>query len=255
MKKYKKHSVLIVDDAQRARKLLRLMIMDCLPWVEICGEAADAEEAWTLIQSLQPDIVLLDIEMPGRTGLDLAEQLLELSQVPQVIFTTAYQEYAIQAFRLSAIDYLLKPIDENLLVEAMQRAVQQKELREAGVRLKLLKQNFEEKERQMLCLPVRSGYEYVPVKSVHYVEADGSYVRVHTEVGCKVISKNLKYFENALEHLPQFIRVHRSVLINLEAMKAFEKSDRGHILMQDGTELPLSRSRRATFIARLEQYR
>ncbi len=126
MKSQNKLKIIIVDDSPQARRLLKLMILEHLPDVEVLAEAPDAALAFELIKNLQPDLVLLDIEMPQKTGLQLAEELVEQKITCEIIFTTAYSAYAIQAFRLSAIDYLLKPIQEKDLITAIEKVQHKK---------------------------------------------------------------------------------------------------------------------------------
>jgi two-component system LytT family response regulator len=112
---------LIIDDSKQARKLLRLMLIELANDFQVIGEAEDAEKGLRLIKNEHPDVAFLDIEMPGKSGIQLAEQISQLQLKTKIVFTTAYNEYAIKAFRLSAVDYLLKPIQENQLIEATEK--------------------------------------------------------------------------------------------------------------------------------------
>jgi two-component system LytT family response regulator len=235
---------IIVDDSAQARKLLRLMLKDLAPHVEIIGEAETADNGHQLIRSLNPDVVFLDIEMPGKTGLKLAEELLENKYSGYVVFTTAYNQYAIKAFRLSALDYLLKPIQEDELEQAIQKISADKTKNDQVTQLTALRENLQE-ENNVLCIPVSGGHEYIPLKSIYYLEADGSYVRIMCKDNRqKVVSKNLKYFENTLETIPKFKRTHRSYLVNMEEVVSFSKSDGGSLVLSDGSKIPISRERR-----------
>jgi two-component system, LytTR family, response regulator len=235
----------IIDDSAQARKLLRLMLMELTPDVKILGEAENVDEGLRLIERERPDAVFLDIEMPGKTGLQLAEILLENQFKGNVVFTTAYNAYAIKAFRLSAIDYLLKPIQEDQLVEAVEKLKEEKENRDNANRLKALTENLQEDRNEVLCIPTQSGFEYVPITEVEYLEADGSYVNIYcTNNRCKTVSKNLKYFEKALTDSTNFIRPHRSYLVNVDYVTNYSKSDGGYLMLKRKVQIPVSRERK-----------
>jgi two-component system LytT family response regulator len=152
---------IIVDDAARARKLLRLMLVDLAPDMTISGEAANVAEAVVLIERENPDVVFLDIEMPGKTGLQLVEEISR-NEVPyEIIFTTAYNEYALRAFRLSAIDYLLKPIDEKQLIEAIEKIRKIKSIQKSELRLQNMVQNLKYDVESTVTIPALHGYIFL----------------------------------------------------------------------------------------------
>jgi two-component system, LytTR family, response regulator len=235
----------IIDDSSQARKLLRLMLLELSPDVKVLGEAEEVEEGLRLIDREKPDAVFLDIEMPGKSGLQLAEILLEKGFKGNVVFTTAYNAYAIKAFRLSAIDYLLKPIQEDQLMQAVEKLKEEKENRNNAIRLKALSENLQEDRNEVLCIPSQNGFEYLPVSEVEYLEADGSYVNVYcTNNRCKTVSKNLKFFEIALADSTNFIRPHRSYLVNLDYVTNYSKSDGGYLILKRNVQIPISRERK-----------
>jgi two-component system, LytTR family, response regulator len=237
----------IIDDSAQARKLLRLMINELTPQVQIEAEAENAEQGLQLIQKLQPDAVFLDIEMPGKSGLQLAEMLNEIQFEGKIVFTTAYNAYAIQAFRLSAIDYLLKPIQEDQLEEAVQKLIREKNHTDNTMRLKALSENLKPERAQVLCIPSQNGIEYMDLHDICYLEAEGSYVRIVCKGGKnKVVAKNLKYFESSLESIPKFLRIHRSYLVNMDEVVSYSKSDGGSLSLSNGVQIPVSRERKAT---------
>lgn len=247
--------VLIVDDAAQARRLLRLMLAEHLPQAEVVAEAASVDEATAHIRNLRPDVVLLDIEMPHRSGLDLVETISREEVPYEIIFTTAYNNYAIRAFRLSAIDYLLKPIQEEELVQAMTKVIRQKAEQQQAQRLQLLVQNLRSDKDPVVSIPVLNGYEYIRLSDVCYLKADGSYTHIHLVNGKNsIVSRNLKYFETLFESTDFLVRVHRGYIINLFQMKRFERTDRGLIVMQDGYEIDLARDRRELFLQRLAAF-
>jgi two-component system, LytTR family, response regulator len=235
----------IIDDSAQARKLLRLMLLELSPEVKVLGEAEEVEEGLRLIDREKPDAVFLDIEMPGKSGLQLAEILLETGFRGNFVFTTAYNAYAIKAFRLSAIDYLLKPIQEDQLKEAVEKLKEEKQNHDNSIRLKALSENLQKERNEVLCIPSQHGFEYLPLSEVEYLEADGSYVKVYcTNHRCKTVSKNLKFFETALADSTNFIRPHRSFLVNLDYVTNYSKSDGGFLVLERNVQIPVSRERR-----------
>jgi len=253
MKPSPKLKTMIVDDSPQARRLLKMMLIEEALPVEIVAEAGNAIEAFDLIQELKPELLLLDIEMPEKSGLELAEQLLENEINCEIVFTTAYSEYAIQAFRLSAIDYLLKPVQESDLKEAIEKVNHKKKLTFDQTRLKTLTQNLKETKPQNLCLPVSNGYEYINLQDIEYLAAEGAYVNiVLTNAREIMVSKNLKHFETLLEGFEQFIRVHRSFIINKNHVKSVGKGEKTMIIMQSNQAIDLARDRKQDFWKAME---
>ena len=239
------YKAIIIDDSLQARKLLRLMLLELAPEVKVAGEAANVDDGLQLIEKEQPDAVFLDIEMPGKTGIQLAEILLERNFKGNVVFTTAYNAYAIKAFRLSAIDYLLKPIQEDQLTEAVKKLKEEKKNRDNQSRLNALSENLREERNEVLCIPSQSGFEYLPVSEIEYLEADGSYVKIYCINNRSLtVSKNLKYFENALADCTNFIRPHRSFLVNMDYVTNYSKSDGGFLVLKRNVQIPVSRERK-----------
>jgi two-component system LytT family response regulator len=248
-----KIKAVIIDDSPQARKLLSLMLADYRNDIEVVAEAENAIQGLECIKKEKAQIVFLDIEMPGKSGIQLAEQLLSEKINVVVIFTTAYNEYALKAFRLSAIDYLLKPINENHLEEAIQKVKQiipQKEEQKLATFIS----NYENVSPKILSIPSINGYIFTKIDDVLYIKADGSYTHIFTSNEKTItISKNLKYFESTLEGCQQFIRVHRSYLINLQKIKKFDKQNRGTIVMIDDNVINLARDRREAFFEALDR--
>ena len=171
-----------------------------------------------------------------------------------IIFTTAFNQYALQAFRLSAIDYLLKPIREKELVDAVQKAKNRVEAAQSKERLSVLIDNLSIENQNVLCLPMNYGYEFIALKDIEYIEADGAYSHIFTASGKKItISKNLKFLQDKLEGISSFVKVHRSCIVNLNYIQSFLKNDRGIIQLKSGVELTLSRSCRQDFMDALEK--
>ena len=238
-------SALIIDDSKQARKLLRMMFKDLAPCIYIVGEAENVLEGLNLIEQFQPDAIFLDIEMPGISGLQLAEILIEKQYKGSIVFTTAYNSYAIKAFRLSAIDYLLKPIQEDELIQAIEKIISEKQNQHNEARLILLSENLSEKNNNVLCIPNQNGFEYIPINEIEYLEADGSYVTIYcVNKKSKTVSKNLKYFETALIDFVNFIRPHRSFIVNKDFITNYIKSDGGFLILKSDVEIPIARERK-----------
>lgn len=248
-----KLKALLIDDSAQALRLLQLMLQELAPNVTVIGLAKNGSEALQMIEENTPDVLFLDIEMPEKSGIQLAEELINRNINCNIVFTTAYNQYAIKAFRLSAVDYLLKPIDETQLLQAVEKLNEKQHTQHSLTRLNALTQNLQHNNTPVLSFPVLNGYEYIPLSEIVYLEADGSYVHLFLTDGKeKTASKNLKYFEQVLDCYPNFMRVHRSYLINLYQMQAFSKEGRGTILMKNGKSIDLARHRRTQFIDVLE---
>lgn len=237
---------LIVDDEPHCRKALIWDLNQYCPHVEIVGQAENGEEALDMIGTQQPDIVFLDIEMPHLNGLQVLAQLSD--PIPKVIFTTAYDQFAIQALRMSAVDYLLKPVVVDDLKGAVQKAAALN--REETKHHEQLQQSWRERKLEMVCLPVQDGFEFVEIDKIMYCLADSNYTEVVLWEGDKiVVSKTLKEVE-ALLDFTSFVRVHKSAMIQLHYLKKYIKSDGGYAVMRDGEEIPVSRRKKDLLLER-----
>lgn len=239
-------SCVIIDDEGKARRILEAMLKEHCPEVQVIAAAEDVPSGVKIIQKHNPDLVFLDIEMPGYTGF----QLLEFFDQPtfEVIFTTAYSEYALQAFQVSAVDYLLKPIQIEQLKQAVDKAIRMHGNSQVIERLTALRENVEENTLQKIALPVSEGLRFVPLKDILYLKADGSYTHIFLVDGTRIlISKKIKEFENTLAPRNNFFRTHRSYIINLGRIKNYIRQDGGYIVMENGDEVDLSRERKDEF--------
>ncbi|MHA4740298.1 LytR/AlgR family response regulator transcription factor [Dyadobacter sp. MSC1_007] len=252
----------IIDDETNAREALTNLIRIVCPDLQICGQAKNADEGISMIRSERPDLIFLDIQMPGKTGFDLLSSFDNVNF--GVIFTTAYQEYAIRAFRFSAIDYLLKPIDPDELLSAIAKFKNQagsvnpeqlKILHEQldptkGARLIERKRN----DNQRIALPTAEGIHFVQMTEIIQCESLGSYTKFHLIKGPSiVVSRLLKEYEEILDSY-YFFRVHQSNIINLEHIKRYVKGDGGQVWMSDNTEIEVSRRRKDEFLALLSDF-
>lgn len=243
---------IIIDDAAQARRLLRLMLKDISSGIDILAEAENAAVALEKISISKPDLLFLDIEMPGRSGLQLLEDLSAQNLEIETIFITAYNQYAIQAFHLSAVDYLLKPFRKAELQAAIEKAKKRVELRQQAAQYSALLNNLKSDSQQTLSIPLQYGSEYLPVNDIEYIEADGAYSVFHLVGGRKiVVSKNLKHYEDTLCGLPQFAKLNRSFIANIRFVKALLSADRGTVLLQSGKSIKLSPGHKESFLQKV----
>lgn len=242
---------LIVDDEQNARDSLRILLEAFCPDVSVVGEASDVPEAVKAIIKYKPDVVLLDIEMPGYTGL----QLLDFFDEPsfKIIFTTAYDAYAIKAFELSAIAYLLKPVDGEKLRQAIDKSQELLDLETYKQQLETLQSNYGSSQDapQRLAIPVGHGYQFVAPSDILMLKAEGAYCSVVlTNAQKMLVSKKLGAMYELLDH-PRLFRCGRSYVVNLDHVDKFEKSDGGTVTMVGGAQVALAKDLRAAFLERL----
>ncbi len=236
---------ILVDDEPLARKTLLNLILAHCQEVEVVGEAEDIPSAIKIIHREKPDLVFLDIEMPGYSGLQLLDFFDHENIDFEIIFVTAYSEFALRAFELSAADYLLKPIQIKRLVEAVAK-VTEKQNEQSKEKLKTLKLNFSETEDdQKIALPISTGLLFVPIKDLILLRADGSYTEIYIKDETKLlVSKKLIEFEKLLSAHRKFFRPHRSFLINIGRVKQFIRGDGGYLIMENNTEVPISRDKK-----------
>ena len=228
-------NVLIADDEPLARDRIRRLIDD-IPGYRVCGDAADGGSALRQVAELGPDIVLLDIRMPGMDGMDVAAAISELDNPPAVIFCTAYDHYAIKAFEVRAAAYLLKPVRREALAEALERTgqvnrVQQQALSSRGA-----------DAGGQLAIKSHRGTELIDIGAILYCEADQKYVTIHHTRGETVSDYTLKELESS--HPEALLRIHRHTLVGVAFIRALSRDANGHsaVILRDGRgELPVSR--------------
>ncbi|MCS6973028.1 MAG: response regulator [Cyclobacteriaceae bacterium] len=240
---------LIVDDEASVRKGLHEMLQKNFSWIITAGEASNIPEAVRLIHQHRPDLVFLDIEMPGYSGLQLLEFFDQKEITFDIIFVTAYNDYAIQAFKVSAFDYLLKPVSLHDLNQTLNRYRTSFQKQKISDRMELLKKSILNAEKPTrLAVSSVSGIDFIDLEQIVFFEASGSYTRIVLSSGdCVIASKPLGEFEQVLEHHTIFFRAHRSYLINLNQVQKFSTKEGEFILMKNQTEIPLSRYRKSEF--------
>ncbi|MCZ6687355.1 MAG: LytTR family DNA-binding domain-containing protein [Gammaproteobacteria bacterium] len=212
--------ILVVDDEAPARDRLKRLIEEHDDW-QVVAEAANGHEALERADATQPDLVLLDIRMPGMDGIETARHLAQMDEPPAVIFTTAFNEYAVEAFAANAVGYVLKPIRRERLADALQRAS-----RLTRPQLASLASRDQHQARKHISARVRGELRLVPVRDVLYFHADQKYVTVRHHDGELLIDEPIK--ELADEFSDAFVRVHRSMLVSVAHIEALAKNAEGH---------------------------
>lgn len=237
-------AILIDDEPECLRTLAHDLAVHC-PGVDIIAQCTSGKEAIKLIHTHNPDVLFLDIDMPYINGFDLLEMVPDLDF--EVIFTTAYDKYAIQAFKISAVDYLLKPIDTEALHAAVEKVRILREKGNTSKQINFLIQQIKDLENntvRKIALPTFDGLEFIHMDDILYCQSDGAYSHVFFTDGSKMyISKTLRYLEDALCNY-HFFRVHNSYIVNLNHVKQYSKTDGGLIILSDGKKVRVSRSRK-----------
>lgn len=235
---------IIVDDEEGARDVLENLLLRFCPDVELIAKCNHVLQAVDAINKEQPDLVFLDIEMPNYSGFEIITFFKNINF--KIIFVTAYDQYAIKAFKVAAIDYLLKPVDIEQLKNAVTRVVQQRNIEQQSQRLLLLSNTLDSKQLKNIVISDKGQQNIIPIESIIAIEAQESYCTIHTTEKTFIASKNLKHFETVLENLPQFFRVHKSWLVNKTYIKHYSKSDLS-IQLSNGLTTKLSKYKKAEF--------
>ncbi len=247
-------TALIIDDEKKARNVLKILIEENCTKINTIIEAENLMDGIDLIKSETPNIVFLDIEMPEHSGLEILDFIEKEIFNFEIIFTTAYSEYAIQAFQLSAIDYLLKPIKSNELKQAVDKALKFIGKSQTNLKLEELKSVLANNNFNKIALPVSEGITFLEYNELIMFKADGMYTKISTKSeGELLISKPLKHFFELLQNQSQFYRPHRSFLINLKYIKSYIKKDGGYILMDNGETVSISKEKRDEFLGIVSQ--
>jgi len=249
--------VLIVDDEPPARARLRSLLKSAKD-IDVVGEAADAGEALQAIRELAPDVVLLDVQMPGQDGFDVLRALTDEEDAspmrcPAIIFVTAHDQYAVQAFETHAVDYLLKPMDQSRLLRALDRARRRLESDTFRETLRTLaRESAQEKPLERILIKGGGRVQFVSVATIDFLRADGSYVRVHVGETTHLLRDSLSNLE---QRLPQrdFARIHRSAIVNLHRVREVIPESHGdfEVVLKDGQQLSGSRTYASALYDRL----
>ncbi|WP_046757271.1 LytR/AlgR family response regulator transcription factor [Kordia jejudonensis] len=242
--------VIIIDDERKARNLLHILIAENCPKIKEIYEAEDLLSGVELIKKERPQIVFLDIEMPEHSGLEIMNFLDKENFNFEIIFTTAYSEYAIKAFQLSAIDYLLKPVRATQIQEAVEKALKHIGKSQINIKLEELKKSLASSNFNKIGLPFSDGFKFVNFNEIILLEADGMYTKITTLNESEIlVSKPLKHFVALLGKIKTFYKPHRSYLINLTYIKEYIKKDGGYIIMDNNETVSISKDKKEEFLA------
>lgn len=240
---------IIVDDEPKNRKVLRSLLTQFCPQVVVEHEAGSADEAAVIIQQQKPDILFLDIEMPYGNGFDLLDRLMPVDF--EIIFITAFDEYTLKAFKYSALDYLLKPVNIEELQAAVEKASKKIHLKNINQQLSNLLQNIRHAESGIskLAVPSQDGFFFLALADIIRIEAKGNYTNIFSADGQKhVSSRTIKQYEEMMPRR-QFFRIHNSHIINLSFIKKYHKGRGGLVEMSDGAMLEVATRRKDDFLA------
>lgn len=239
---------LIIEDEPGNVRIFKNLIKTYCPQVEIIGEADTVDKAYTLIQKSKPELVFLDIEIPGGNAFTLLDRLKPINF--EIIFVSAYDNYTLKAIKYSALDYILKPVNIEELISAVNKVAEKINTHQLQQRFENLINNIttSKKSLQSLAVPANFGYEFIVINNIIRCEAKGKYTYFHMNDGRKIISvKNLKEYEEMLSS-EIFFRLHHAHLINVNFIKRFHKA-KGIVEMKDGMKIPLATRRKKEFLS------
>jgi two-component system LytT family response regulator len=247
---------IIVDDEQHCIDALQTMLQKKCPEVTVLGGVNSVKDAKDLIEAVQPDVVFLDVEMPHQNGFELLKLFDKITF--DVIFTTAYEQYALKAIKFNALDYLLKPFSVKELQDAISKCVSRRNSQsgEQTSPIEVFLQNMKtlHQTHKKIALPTINGLVFMPVQNIVRCESTGNYTRIFfTDKKNLMVSRPLKEFEELLTDV-DFFRVHNSHLINLQQMQSYIQGEGGFALMSDGTQVEVSRRRKADFLKKAMQF-
>lgn len=247
---------ILVDDEEFARSSLFFLLQNNCKNVHVSGIAKSVGEAKVLLKNEEIDLIFLDIAMPGENGFELIGAAQERNA--HVVFTTAFDQYALKAIKANALDYLLKPIDIDELKETVDKAVKHialdRDVASRNERLKNFKQDLDTKSVQKLSLPNSQGYTLVDVKNIVHIEADSNYSIFHLADNEQVtVSKVLKEYEEILPE-QQFVRVHKSSIVNLNYVKEYNSKNGLEVLLDNGKKIAVSRRRSSEFLEKIKTF-
>jgi len=243
----------IVDDEEDGREALRLALQKFCPDVRIKAVYGIPEEAVVGIKELEPDLVFIDVQMPGMSGFDVLQKLTSVSF--DVIFVSAFDRYAIKAIKFSALDYLLKPVDVDELVGAVGRVRDRQDKKGKSFLVESVLHNvkFGTNQVRRLAVPSFDGVDFFDAKDIIFCKAEGSYTAVFLTGGLqKLVSRNLKDFENLLSD-SGFCRVHHSFLINLQHVQRYVRGEGGYVMLTENHHVDVSRRKKEEFLALLDR--
>ena len=242
---------IIIDDEQESRNTVLNILVKYCPDVVVVAQGEDVRSGMRVILEYQPDLVFLDVQMPDGTGFDLLERLPEITF--RVVFVTAYDQFALKAIKFSALDYILKPIDPQQLIEAVNKFEPPSKLKQFTDQISTLLRNKNHLER--IALPTLEGYRFINVRDIIRCQSDSNYTRFFLNNGHQVlVTRTLKESDEALSDM-EFVLIHQSHPINIRYIDRYLKGDGGTIIMTDGSALELARRRKEEFLARMQDWK
>lgn len=247
-------TILVDDEPRGLASLQKLLQINCTD-VDVVACCTNVEEAKLKIDQLQPELVFLDIAMPVKNGFDLLKEIKEPGF--EVVFVTAHNQFMIEAFHFSAIDYLLKPVDDDLLVDAVARAKKRVAEKKNGKNIETLIHNIQQKNspfNMKLCIPSLKGFQVVELNDILYAESSGNYTNFYFNNQQRICtSKPLHEYEELLAD-SGFIRVHKSFIVNLVHVKEYIRGEGGTVMLSDGKEIEVSRRKKDLLISKMKEY-
>lgn len=247
-------AVLIDDEPRGISSMQKLLQINC-PDVTVTGSFTDANEAIEHIKNLNPDLIFLDIAMPVKSGFELLKELKGVNF--EVIFVTAHNQFMVEAFHFSAIDYLLKPVEDNLLIDAVERAKRRIEEKSGNKNIETFLHNLTQKQspqKMRLCIPSLKGFQVIELDDILYAESSGNYTNLYFSNSKMVCtSKPMHEYEKLLEDAG-FVRIHKSVLVNLKHIKEYVRGEGGSVILSNGHELEVARRKKDLLIEKMKEY-
>ncbi len=242
-------TAVIIDDEIKKANYLKNIIENGVPTVVLKGIATSAEEGIKLILNQQPQLVFLDIELQTSTGFDLLSQIKDINF--SVIFTTAHEHYALKAIKFAALDFLLKPIDEDELKLAVNKAIKQQAETSVNKNIEVLINNLNQKNtHKKIAISTNTGIIVLEIKDIIYCKSDGPYTTIYSHTTELVSSTHLKEFENLLTEFG-FFRIHKSYLVNLSEIKKYKKSEDAHVIVSNTHRVDVSDKKKEELISKL----
>lgn len=244
-----------MDDEPRGLNTLKKLLQEYCPELNVIAECGDADSAKERIMKLEPQLVFLDISLPGKTSFDMLAELGSINF--EIIFVTAHNQYTLQAFHYSAVDYLVKPIDEDLLADAVKRAIKRINVSSVNNNVSALLYNLSKSgspQKMKLCIPSIRGFQVVDLNDILFCEASGSYTNFHFMNPPLICSARPVYEYEEMLADSGFIRIHKSYLVNLLHVKEYVRGEGGMVILSNNMEIEVSRRKKDLFITRMREF-
>lgn len=250
MEKREVIKAIIIDDEKSSREAISGIVKLVADDVEIVGEAANVKDGISLIHNSSFEILFLDIDLPDGTGFNVIENIPNLNF--NVIFTTAHNDHALKAFRYSAIDYLLKPIDPDELIEALNKVRRKEKLKNMNSKIELLYENYNQKKFEKISIPTKDGFEIVSIQDITQFSAENNYTNVHLKNGRKIlVTRTIKVYDDLLSS-SGFMRTHQSHLVNLLSITKYTNGDGGYVTLSDNSVVDVARRKKDSLLKLLK---